>query len=86
MSPRLIPALAVLQYMVDTEGFTYDAAFSLIKSKRHAAEPNDGFVKQLRSYEKKKRSQNGVGRAAENANNAPSALSILADRANYASG
>jgi ribosomal protein S20 len=75
----------MLQYMIDTEGFTYDAAFSRIKSMRQAAEPNDGFTSQLRSYEKKYRSQDGVGRASEAATNASAALSILADKANYAS-
>ena len=75
----------MLQYMIDTEGFTYDAAFSRIRSVRQAAEPNHGFISQLRSYEKKYRSQDGVGRASEAATNASAALSILADKANYAS-
>mmetsp|Transcript_33658 Transcript_33658/g.85103 ORF Transcript_33658/g.85103 Transcript_33658/m.85103 type:complete len:230 (+) Transcript_33658:64-753(+) len=77
----------LLAYLIDSKGMTYDDAFALVKSRRQAAIPNSGFVKQLRDYEKKrgrgaKAPADGSGHGSPSKSGA-NALQFLADKRNY---
>ena len=39
-------------YLMRTDNMSYNDAFSYVKSKRPSARPNEGFVQQLKEYEK----------------------------------
>lgn len=47
-------ASAVIYYIMKKFKFSYDEAFILVKSKRRIVQPNPGFEKQLREYDKKR--------------------------------
>lgn len=40
----------VIGYLMKTQGMPFDAAYAHVKSERKAAQPNDGFRKQLKAY------------------------------------
>lgn len=40
----------VIGYLIELEGMDFDSAFALVKSKRPASRPNDGFTLQLKSF------------------------------------
>lgn len=41
----------VLAFLIKKKGMKYDEAYSMVKSRRRIIHPNDGFIRQLRSYE-----------------------------------
>ena len=45
-------ATVVMGYLMKSQGMTFDAAFKHVKQCRPCICPNDGFRKQLQSYEK----------------------------------
>ncbi|CAD8167728.1 unnamed protein product [Paramecium pentaurelia] len=45
-------ASVVIAYLMKTKGFGFQEAFNFVKKKRSVIQPNYGFIKQLRNYEK----------------------------------
>lgn len=46
----------VLAYFIKCKGMSYEEAYRLVKSKRGIIHPNDGFIAQLKKYEREVRS------------------------------
>ena len=46
-------ATAVMAYLIRFKGLTADQAYHLVREKRTVASPNDGFLNQLKKYERK---------------------------------
>ncbi|XP_071152429.1 dual specificity protein phosphatase 12-like isoform X2 [Mytilus edulis] len=44
----------VMAYLMEKNGMSFDDALKLVQQKRKYANPNDGFIKQLKLYEKMK--------------------------------
>jgi len=42
----------IIAYLISTKGMTFQQSYELVKGKRPAARPNEGFQKQLIEYEK----------------------------------
>ena len=45
-------ATAVIAYLIRFKGLTADKAYDLVREKRTVASPNDGFLNQLKKYER----------------------------------
>ena len=45
-------ATAVIAYLIRFKGLTADKAYDLVREKRTIASPNDGFLNQLKKYER----------------------------------
>ena len=55
-----------IAYFLKHEGLTFQQAMSLIKSKRYIANPNPGFVRQLKEFESKCQIRNHTKEKGEN--------------------
>ena len=58
-------ATAVIAYLIKYKGFTMEEGLKLVKEKRYVARPNEGFLDQLKQYEKllkkaQKNKENGI--------------------------
>lgn len=41
----------VLAFLIKKKGMSFDQAYSMVKGRRRIIHPNDGFVRQLKTYE-----------------------------------
>lgn len=46
-------ATIVIAYLMKKKNWSFDAAYKFVKKKRNVISPNNGFVKQLKVYQKK---------------------------------
>ncbi|KFU98448.1 PREDICTED: dual specificity protein phosphatase 19, partial [Pterocles gutturalis] len=53
-------AAIVIGFLMNSEGLSFDKAFSLVKNARPAACPNPGFMEQLHKYQEQNVKANGI--------------------------
>lgn len=42
----------VISYLIKHKNYTYNQAYDLVKAKRRIIHPNDGFIEQLKKFER----------------------------------